>query len=71
MTQVPAVIPFTMPVPSPTVAMPGHAQLHVPPKVPWLNVELVPTHRFIVPVGAGGAALTVTTAVVAHPTLTV
>lgn len=34
MTHVPGAMPLTTPVPMPTLAMVGHAQLHVPPEMP-------------------------------------
>lgn len=71
MMQVPGPVPETMPVPIPTVAMPGQAQLHVPPKITWLSVVVFPTHILNVPVGAGGANVTVTTELVKHPVPTV
>ena len=63
MTAVPADTPPTTPVAAPTVAMPVLPLLHTPPPVASLSVVVCPTHTFIVPVMAAGAAIIVTVAV--------
>ena len=65
--QVPAPTAVTSPVEIPTVAIVGQAILHVPPPVPCVSVLVCPTHKLNVPVGAAGAAVTVTTDVVKQP----
>lgn len=58
---------MTSPVEMPTVAIVGQAIPQVPPAVPWESELVCPTHKLNVPVGAAGAAVTVTTDVVKQP----
>lgn len=58
MVSVPALIPFTMPEPAPTVAIEVWLLVHVPPAVTSLNVMLDPVHTAPVPgtvIGVGAA----------------
>jgi hypothetical protein len=67
MIAAPAVTPLTNPVAEPTPATEVLPLLHVPPVVTFPNVELAPIHTVVAPVIEEGRALTVTSAVVAHP----
>jgi hypothetical protein len=62
----PADTPVTTPEAEPTLAKPL-LLVHVPPAVPCVNVVLMPTHIFVEPVIAAGAALTVAIAVARQP----
>jgi len=64
---VPADTPVMIPVPAPTVAKPVLLLVHAPPRVVLLNVTVLPTHTFVVPVITGRAALTVAIAVARQP----
>ena len=61
----PVVIPLTMPVRAPTVAMPGFALVQLPPVVVLLSVVVVPAHTSALPVidGSTGMVVTVSCAV--------
>lgn len=68
---VPAVIPVTIPLSDPTCAIPGPADVHVPPPVASLSVVVAIMHTCVVPVIAGGSAFTVTFAVDLQPVVSV
>jgi hypothetical protein len=64
---VPGAIAVKIPVVEPIVPTRVFALLHVPPPGELVNVVVEPTHTGVVGVIADGSALTVTTAVAAHP----
>ena len=70
MVAVPAATPLTSPLPLTTVATPVLLLAHVPPPVVEDNREVEPAHIVVAPVIVAGSALTVYTAVLAHPPLT-
>ena len=59
--------PVTTPVVAPTLAMAALLLLHVAPGVVVLNVVVLPTHTFGVPLIGPGNGFTVSTVVVVHP----
>ena len=63
----PAATPVTTPVPEPTVAWLVLLLDHVPLPVASLNVVVLPTQTFVVPVMDAGFELTVTIAVAVQP----
>jgi hypothetical protein len=64
MVAVPAATPVTIPVLGPTVATPVDPELHVPPEVVLLNVEVLPVQIVDVPVFAVTALMTFAVVVV-------
>lgn len=60
MTDVPAMMPATMPVADPMVATEPVLLVHVPPEVALLSVVVEPLHKVAVPLIAAGDAFTVT-----------
>jgi hypothetical protein len=60
MLQVPEAMPVTKPLDEPTVAIMGFEELHVPPGVAQVNVEVPPGATVVVPIIGAGAVLTVT-----------
>jgi len=56
---VPAAMPFTVPVDEPIVATPELLLLHVPPDVAELSVLLLPVQMPVVPVIEAGVLFTV------------
>ena len=66
MTAVPAAIPVTTPVDTPTVAF-VLPLVHVPPVTGSLRLVVAPMQTVAVPVIGEGNAFTVTTFVTAHP----
>lgn len=66
-TVVPAVRPFTTPVPELTDALVGTLLLHAPPPGVVFNVVVFPIHTAAVPPMADGVLLTVTVVVCLHP----
>ena len=67
----PALIPVTIPVPTPTVAWLALLLLHVPPEGVLFNVVVEATQTLAVPVIAVGTAFTVTGVVEKQPVFTV
>jgi hypothetical protein len=67
MITVPEDIPVTIPLDAPTLASEGSPLVHMPPGNASLSVTDAPTHTFVGPVMATGAAITVTVVVVAQP----
>ena len=57
----------TTPVPIPTVAIPGHAQDHVPPPGKLVSVVPVPAHKVSVPPIVAGNGFTVAIDVTKQP----
>ena len=68
-TDVPLVIPFTSPLDDPIVTTPVLLLVQVPPVFASLSVVADPEHTAELPVMETGNGLTVTTAVVIHPEL--
>ncbi len=67
MVVVSAVTPVNIPVVTLIVAVPGVAELHVPPLTLLLSVALLPMHRVVFPAIVVGSGLTVIVAVVMQP----
>ena len=61
MFAVPGATPVNIPVAAPTLATPAEPELHVPPDVVLLRLDVVPAQTDNVPVIGFGPALTVTT----------
>lgn len=67
MMAVPAAIPVTMPVPTPTVAKMGAELLHVPPGTVLVSVMAVPSQKEDGPAIAAGVAPTMMGIVAMQP----
>lgn len=67
MIAVPADMPLTTPDSEPMAAIPGEADIHVPPLVPSSKVVVAPTHTTDDPETGKGSGLTLTVVVVKHP----
>ena len=67
MVTIPADAPVTTPVVVPTEAIVEELLVQVPPPVASASVMKLPTHKFVAPVIAAGALLTVTKAMAAVP----
>ena len=65
---VPAVIPETIPVVEPTVALPL-LLLHKPPDTKLLRVVVDPVQTDVAPIRPEGSGLTVTTWISVHPAM--
>ncbi len=64
MTDVPVVMPDTVPDDEPIVAMDGDPDIHVPPGVASVSVVVVPEQSTLAPAMGDGSGLTVTMMVV-------
>ena len=67
MVAVPPLIPVTVPVLLPTIAVVGAPLLQEPPASGSVNVVVDPTHIVALPLMADGSGFTVTTAVAVQP----